>query len=302
MARVDIQGAALNMKTRQTQTGVALAIVVWFLAAMSLMVSGIVFQAKVDTRMAQLHVAKAKAVAAGDGAIALMLAAVVAGTAQQAGEDQQLPPMDFVLGPYEVNVRLVPVSGLIDLNSASAKLLATLFEVHGGLTSLEAQILGDSVVKWRSTQGGQNSRPARYSAIEDLLRVEGVNRGLLDGIRDSVAVGSSRRSNVDWASAPASVLAVMERHNPDKAGQQQGRSIGQLGSNNNNGRATMGSMARSGRLGSYRVDAIVRVGDQLWLRRRWAAGGVTGAGKLPWRFVRTEPPRVLHSTPLARHT
>ncbi|MFT7263100.1 MAG: general secretion pathway protein K, partial [Halioglobus sp.] len=38
------------MKTRQTQTGVALAIVVWFLAAMSLMVSGIVFQAKVDTR------------------------------------------------------------------------------------------------------------------------------------------------------------------------------------------------------------------------------------------------------------
>ena len=49
------------MKSVHPQSGVALAIVVWFLAAMSLLVSGIVFQAKVDTRMAQLHVARAKA-------------------------------------------------------------------------------------------------------------------------------------------------------------------------------------------------------------------------------------------------
>ena len=290
------------MKSSQTQTGVALAIVVWFLAAMSLMVSGIVFQAKVDTRMAQLHVAKAKAVAAGDGAISLMLASVVAGTAQQSGQGPQVPPMGFVVGPYDVNVILVPVSGLIDLNSASVNMLASLFEVHGGLSELDAQILGDSVVKWRATQGGRNARSARFSAVEDLLRVDGVNRGLLDSIRDSVAVGNSRRRNVDWSAAPQSVLDVLEKHNPGKAGQQLGRSIGQLGSNNNSGRAAIGSSARGGRLGSYRVDAIVRVGDQQWLRRRWVAGGTTGAGKLPWHFVRTEPPRVLQNTLLARHT
>lgn len=290
------------MKGTHAQTGVALAIVVWFLAAMSLMVSGIVFQAKVDTRMAQLHVAKAKAVAAGDGAISLMLASVVAGTAQQAGQGSQPAPMGFVVGPYDVNVRLVLVSGLIELNSASANLLASLFEVHGGLSELDAQILGDSVVNFRATSGGRNSRPARFSAIEDLLRVEGVNRALLDSIRDSVAVGSSRRRNVDWSAAPQSVLDVLEKHNPDKAAQQLGRSIGQPGSNNNNGRTTIGSTAKAGKVGSYRVDAVVRVGDQRWLRRRWAAGNAAGAGKLPWRFVRTEPPRVVQSTPLTKHT
>ena len=55
------------------QKGVALAIVVWFIAGMSLLVAGIVSHARVDTQMAQLHIARAKAVAAGDGAIQLML-------------------------------------------------------------------------------------------------------------------------------------------------------------------------------------------------------------------------------------
>jgi len=269
---------------------------------MSLLVSGIVFQAKVDTRMAQLHVARAKAVAAGDGAISMALSSVIAGTAEQTVSSGSSPGMRFDVGPYEVNVKLVPVAGLIDLNSASANLLAALFVVHGGLSELDAQNLGDSVVKWRATQGGRNSRPTRFSAIEDLLRVDGVNRGLLDSIRDSVAVGKSRRSSIDWTLAPQSVLDVLGQHNPEKAGRQLDRSIGQLNAGGGNGTTAIGSAARRGRLGTYRVDAIVRVGDQQWLRRRWAVGGSVSAGKLPWRFVRTEPPRVWHFAPLAKHT
>ena len=66
---------ALRLNTSMgSQKGVALAIVVWFIAGMSLLVAGIVSHARVDTQMAQLHVARAKAVAAGDGAIQLMLA------------------------------------------------------------------------------------------------------------------------------------------------------------------------------------------------------------------------------------
>ena len=64
---------AFNATVRSRQQGVALAIVVWFIAGMSLLVAGIVAQARVDTQMAQVHVARAKAVAAGDGAIQLMM-------------------------------------------------------------------------------------------------------------------------------------------------------------------------------------------------------------------------------------
>ena len=51
------------------QRGVALGIVVWFIAGMALLVSGIVSEARVDTRMAQLHYFRAQAAAAADGAI-----------------------------------------------------------------------------------------------------------------------------------------------------------------------------------------------------------------------------------------
>ncbi len=59
---------------RKGESGVALGIVVWFIAGMALLVSGIVSEARIDTRLAQLHYFKAQAAAAGDGAINLALA------------------------------------------------------------------------------------------------------------------------------------------------------------------------------------------------------------------------------------
>ena len=42
---------------------------------------------------------------------------------------------------------------------------------------------------------------------------------------------------------------------------------------------------------SLRIDAIVEIGDQQWLRRRWATLDEGGYSQLPWRFVRTEAAR-----------
>ena len=41
-----------GLVNQHRQSGVALAIVVWFIAGMTLLVSGIVSEAKIDTRMA----------------------------------------------------------------------------------------------------------------------------------------------------------------------------------------------------------------------------------------------------------
>jgi general secretion pathway protein K len=115
---------------RRSQSGVALAIVVWFIAAMSLLVAGIVAQAKVDTRMAQSHVARAHAVAAGDGAIQLMLAAIQSNQIK-GYRGRGVPQLDFEIGEQKVSVSLVPVGGLIDLNGASKELLVELFAGSG---------------------------------------------------------------------------------------------------------------------------------------------------------------------------
>ena len=42
---------------------------------------------------------------------------------------------------------------------------------------------------------------------------------------------------------------------------------------------------------SLRIDAIVEIGDQQWLRRRWVTLQKGGYSALPWRFVRTEAAR-----------
>jgi hypothetical protein len=276
------------------QEGVALAIVVWFLAAMSLLVSGIVFQARVDTRMAQLHAAKAKAVAAGDGAIQLMLANLASGNTEGLKEDYRLPAMGFLIGEYPVTVHLVPVSGLIDLNNAPADVLALLFFAQGGQDEVGAKRLADDVLKWRSTAGRRSLQPSRFAAIEDLLRVEGVDRTVLDGIRDSVAVSKTGRGGLDWSSAPQSVLDVMAGKNPDKAASIRDGLARKQGSGNKKSRLGLNQSTRGLTAGSYRLDAIVQVGDQQWLRRRWASGGAAAGSQLPWRYTRTEAPRVFH--------
>ena len=71
---IAVVSAGKPQKSSRHQQGIALGVVVWFIAGMALIVSGIVSEAKVDTRMAQLHYFRAQAAAAGDGAINLALA------------------------------------------------------------------------------------------------------------------------------------------------------------------------------------------------------------------------------------
>jgi type II secretory pathway component PulK len=254
---------------------VALAIVVWFIAAMSLLVAGIVSQARVDTRLAQVHVAAAKAVAAGDGAINLFLAQY---TADTPSETEGPVAGEVRVGDLQVTVEMVAAAGLIDLRSAGRGELEALFMLAAGADPARAQTMASNVVRLQPMLRGfglrnraEEQKP--LSAIEDLLRVEGLNRAELDAIRDFVTVGGGSR-RVDLSSAPAPVRAVLAR------GDEK----------DNDGDGPTRRRTRSG--GEYRIDAFVRYGGQTWLRRRWVS--FSGSeGQLPWRFFRTEAPRVI---------
>jgi general secretion pathway protein K len=271
LARIGYGGTAMNALG---QRGVALAIVLWFLAGMSLLVSGIVYQARIDTRMAQLHLARATAVSAGDGAILLMLADVVSRDSQNATRKELLSG-SFTVGRQTVAVELVPVSGLINLKTASAGTLAKLFVTRGHLTNGQAQILADNMLKWRDTPSGAlpGAAGGQLQSPEDILHVAGMSRALWDSIRDVVVVNRSGSGDVpDLVAAPEAVRAVFgERAREDGA--------------------NPAVPAESGT--SYRVDAVVNYGGRAWLRRRWVDLGGVRANQLPWSFSRIEAPRVL---------
>jgi hypothetical protein len=272
----------------------ALAIVVWFIAGMSLLVAGIVAQARVDTHMTQAHLARAKAVAAGDGAIQLMLADLVIGN-PGVGGSPGMPVASYRVGETEVIVRLVPRRGLIDMKTASPEVLSALFVVAGGLGEDQARLLAENVLESRSAGGrsvgrrsvgrrspDRHDQPTPLDAMEDLLRVPGFTRTLLDSIRDFIVVDGSPRGT-DWSLVPDTLLRLLEHANPTQAEAVRARRDLRAGSDGGSGR-----VARD-----YRADALVRYGDKTWLRRRWISMEAGTASALPWRVVRTEPPRVL---------
>ena len=266
----------------RAQAGVALAIVLWFIAGMSLLVAGIVSQARVDTHMAQLHVARAKAVAAGDGAIRLRLAELLTARGSPAGEGSGASGGYYRLGEDEVRVTLVPVAGLIDINSATPEVLLGLF-LQAGVEQDEAQALAENVLKSRSPAAarGAPGGSGRLEAMEDLLRVPGMSRSLLDAVRDFIVVGTPAQGGMNWSVAPDEVLAVLDRVDAARAAGVRARQGATAGN-------AVPVLARA-----YRADAVLRYGERNWLRRQWIEMSAAHGGELPWSVVRTEPPRVL---------
>ncbi|MEE4144977.1 MAG: hypothetical protein V2I26_09265 [Halieaceae bacterium] len=274
-ARMPVCGAVRGRRQR----GVALAIVVWFIAGMSLLVAGIVAQARVDTHMAQVHVARAKAAAAGDGAIQLMMVDLMTSEPGKEG----VASGRYRLGEIEVSVSMQPVAGLIDINRAPPEVLFALFQLAGGLAEEEARLLAGTVVQSRTA--GPPGR--QLDALEDLLRIPGASRTLLDSVRDLIVVGDPGQGGMDWSLAPDELLDVLAAANPAQADAVRARrGTGPVGAQSSAGRA-------AGRSGAYRADAIVRYGDKAWLRRRWISIETSSSTALPWRYTRTEPPRVL---------
>ncbi len=278
MARIDYVGAAMTVPG---QRGVALAIVLWFLAGMSLLVSGIVYQARIDTRMAQLHLARATVVSSGDGAILLMLADLVSSEPDNANADGSRLG-SFTVGKQTVEVELVPIAGLINLQGASANVLARLFVKRGHLAAGEAQNLADNMVKWRETPDGALSGApgGKLQSPEDVLQVTGMTRAVWDSIRDVVVVNHSGSADMPkLAVAPDAVKAVFGDGAPT------GQSSADV--------PVEDGVVPGGLDKSYRVDAIVKYGGRAWLRRKWVDLGGGSTHQLPWSFTRIEAPRVL---------
>ena len=288
---------------RLRQSGVALAILVWFLAAMSILVAGIVYQARMDIKLAQLQIGQARAQAAGDGAIQLALADLI--ISEQDGEfnSRRIHSSEFVFSDARVNVRIVPVAGLVNLNLASQELLAVLFTDDGELDEGRGEVLAANVVEWRSSPArdnatgtayeGQsesgNATPGPFEAIEGLLSVDGVDRGVYERVRDSIYVDPQGQAGVDWQSAPVAVLAMLNSGG-DIGVQDLARSrfadtsvdaVSPAGVNM--------SFQEERSLSLFRIDALVKIGEANYRRRRWVDRSQVGADGLPWRFFRTEP-------------
>lgn len=266
------------------QRGVALALVVSFIAGLSLLVAGLVLTAKTDTRLARVHLARAQVTALGDGAINLLLGDVIDGRLAQTQTQAQtqaqgtLPQARYVLGGAAVSVLALPENLLLDLSSASAEQLAALVEFSGLLAPEAAQLVARAVVHYRDGDG-ESGMAHQLNSLEDILNVSGVNRVTLEALRDYVTVSrgaGAARADV----ADARVFTQLQQCSPRARALREDML------------ASESEPAPGAVSGAFRVDALVRQDRDVWLRRRWVRLG-GGRDGLPWTVTRTEPVRMV---------
>ena len=171
---------SVKLRVPINQRGVALGIVVWFIAGMSLLVSGIIAEARVDTRLAQLHYAKAKAAAAGDGAIHLALAEQLARKQnKQKGADRR---RELQIGGNIVAIRMIPSGLLVNISTEAVKGLTALFSMAQGRSQGDTRRWRLSPEQPRQSRGSI-SRRCEWSQRQSVLQFGRLTAGTGRGSR-----------------------------------------------------------------------------------------------------------------------
>lgn len=267
----------MQAMSKTDQKGVALAVLLWFIAALSLLVAGIMLTAKTDTRYARLQSSMARITAAADGATLLYLNELTTGGITAGRRVSELAaeggiasvPVIYEVGPHLVYLRIVPSSGLINMLNADDALLVSLFEIAGGLEAQDAERLAQSVLQWRVSpvpnESGGTQAP-RVRVLEDIMKVPGMTRDVFNRIASLVcATCSANLAGANTVVAPFEVLLVLTEGNLLQAKELIGERLAS-------------SVAATGLV---RIDARIRSDSGLlYQRSTWV--NLSGGGAQGW--------------------
>ncbi|QIL70229.1 general secretion pathway protein GspK [Diaphorobacter sp. HDW4B] len=189
--------------TRQ-QRGFALIAVLWLVAALSVMVGGLMLTVKSELKTASFSRQTLQASATGEAAIQVALQGVVA-----SGK----PPAQLISAPVpvfgqSVDVQMIPMNGYIDLNRAPLELLQAVFQLGAGLDAGSAGSLVEAINAAR-TVPGPSGKPPNFESPEDLLLLPGVDYALYSRVAPLVTTDAGGNGKVNIKAAPPSVLAVI---------------------------------------------------------------------------------------------
>lgn len=208
--------------------GLALVAVLWLVAALSIVVAGLLQSVRTEARLGAQLRDGAFAAAAGEAAMQIALQTLLA-----TGQPVDRPmSADVAWLDQTITVRAMPLNGYIDLNAAPPELLAQMFQTAAGLPSDRANLLAQAVVRER-TQPGASGVPPGFEAVEDLLRVPGIDYPLYARVAAlltaDLAHGSGR---VNPLAAPPGVLRVLAGGDEAAAAQYAAtRDAGDVGAN-----------------------------------------------------------------------
>ena len=186
------------------QRGLALIAVLWTVAALSIIVTGVVQTVRNEVQLVTATRQTTVAGALGDAAIQLVLQELVTRTTRPS----QLEIVNVSYQGQDITVQVMPLNGLIDINKAPEPLLASLYTVAAGLAPDAAAALAQATVETRTRKEG--SRPEEgFEANEDLLRVPGLTYTAYANIARLITASQPGSGRVNPMAAPEGVLTVL---------------------------------------------------------------------------------------------
>ncbi|GAB2455539.1 MAG: general secretion pathway protein GspK [Comamonas sp.] len=263
----------------------ALIAVLWLVAALSLMVSGVSGVVRQEARMVSVARQRLEAQALGDAAIMIALQKLSATPRAVT----QLTDTSVAFNGVEVPVTVMPLSGLININGASLPLLAALLTIGGGLPEGQAQQLAINIVDLREKRSPTGRSPERFEAVEDLMQVPGFDFDLYARLAPFVTAsnGGSGSAAVNPLAAPPEVLAILANGDQAMANRiAEQRASGQPGVDTTGLAAGLASGGNSSR--RYRITAHVPLaaGGRFDVERSVYFGSRSRDG-LPWYTFET---------------
>jgi general secretion pathway protein K len=189
------------------ERGSALLLVLWVAALLAALLAGIAAAARSESEAALYGSEQVRAELAAQAGLAHAIAGMRAPDVQQ----QWVPdgrPYTFDFDGARVTVKVVDVSGMLDLNASTPDLLRGLFQAAGANT-VQAGDLANAIAAVRGgssdSQGGATPSAAQFDggigteaphgsfrAIDQLARLPGMDAGLFARIESSVTVYSGR--------------------------------------------------------------------------------------------------------------
>ena len=210
------------------ERGVAIVLVMWIVAAMSIIVGGALALAREEIDLASSRLGEAQAFALGKGIarLAVMDHARAQTAVDENGDPDPGGPSRVFRSRYEiddltVSATVYPASGFVSVAESDPAVWQQLLSGIGGMDNVAAATLAEQIVNSElemtasagsgppgSFQFYSRYRQARSAVyVEQLLGVEGMNRAVYDRIRPSISPFNVC-SGIDPSVAPPEMLAV----------------------------------------------------------------------------------------------
>lgn len=206
MARRRVDPSQGMRRHRRSELGLALIAVLWIVAALSILVTGLGQTVRQKAQAVGTTRQSIAAQALGDAAVHTALQRLAALPASPDG----LVVERVEQGGVPIVVSVQPLDGFIDLNNASAELLTQTLVVAAALAPPQAAQLAKRIIDWRE-QRSTSGPSARFESVDDLLLVPELEYQVYADIRNLVTADMVGDGRVNPKSASPDVLMVLAR-------------------------------------------------------------------------------------------